>query len=441
MAKLVFRSGPYNGKSVGIPAGKTITFGRNRDVELPLPDLKLSRRHCQLSYDGQRYVLTDLGSTNGTYVNGARISGAVELNDFDRIVLGDVEIEFHSAEKVPLPLNFDAAAADPFGLDPDEDVVPLEELRGAEDEPAAAPPVAAADAAPAADSPPLEELPLASPPAPAAPMEAPVLVPLPPEEAPAPPPAVPVAAPQPVPAHADASGEGGIKPLPRAEADPLAAALCDISLPLPAEPPLAIGDDVAGDRPKILFCTVCEGSIPTLDYDLGAARVVDGRLCCKECLAKERKAAATAGAGPKPKEKTKGVSDILAALDSEPIMVDTTLRRGGHAAEGADAGKKEPEKVARAATPPAPLKPVSNDILAALDREPVVVDTTLKRGGQAVPEADVAKRVKDMERIAQAQTTVQTTPGPGTPAPAPPAKPAASKNIKEELGEEFEEIT
>lgn len=330
MAKLVFQSGPYAGKSVGLPAGKTLNVGRNRDVELPLPDLKLSRRHCQLYYTGDKCMLRDLDSTNGTFVNGTRIKGEVELNDFDRIVIGDTEIEFHYLEKVPLPFNFDAAAADPFGLNDDSspaigDDVPLEEIGG--------PPEA--EAAPAA-------------PAPAAPEPLAVLEPLdaPPEEPPQ------AAAPEPMPVEEPAEvaaaeapdaapiapihvkgnePAAGMAPVPLDEIDPLEAALRELDKPLPPEPPALGLEGQPNERPKLVFCTSCEGSIPFLDYDLGVARVVNGHLLCKECALKESRPASGPLAVPthastQTVAKKAGVSDILRALDEEPVVIDTDTK-------------------------------------------------------------------------------------------------------------------
>ena len=124
MAKLIFRNGPYAGKSVALPEGKSITLGRNRDIELPLPDLKLSRRHCVISHGRTGCLVADLSSTNGTFLNGTRLGkDPVVLNDFDRVVLGDTEIEFlGDSDSAPLPNAVDTSAPDPFGLG--DDVLP-----------------------------------------------------------------------------------------------------------------------------------------------------------------------------------------------------------------------------------------------------------------------------------------------------------------------------
>src|SRR5437762_10008613 len=90
VAKLVFRSGMYAGKNMSLPEGKAIVLGRNRDVDLPLNDAKLSRRHCQIIATENGCLITDFSSTNGTFVNGNRLEAEkqLELIEFDRIVLG-----------------------------------------------------------------------------------------------------------------------------------------------------------------------------------------------------------------------------------------------------------------------------------------------------------------------------------------------------------------
>ena len=67
-----------------------------RDLErMRLPDVGISRRHARLDFDGAQVVLTDLGSTNGTMVNGQRVS-AVALNPGDMIQLGTTTLTFRA---------------------------------------------------------------------------------------------------------------------------------------------------------------------------------------------------------------------------------------------------------------------------------------------------------------------------------------------------------
>jgi hypothetical protein len=64
------------------------TIGRSDDNDISLPDREVSRRHAQVRHDGTRFVLVDLGSKNGTRLNGAPVAGAASLADGDLITVG-----------------------------------------------------------------------------------------------------------------------------------------------------------------------------------------------------------------------------------------------------------------------------------------------------------------------------------------------------------------
>ncbi|WP_213455699.1 FhaA domain-containing protein [Rhizomonospora bruguierae] len=81
-----------DGRTYPLQMGSTV-IGRGDQANLRLPDVGISRRHARLDYDGAQVVLTDLGSTNGTMVNGQRVS-AVALNPGDMIQLGTTTLTF-----------------------------------------------------------------------------------------------------------------------------------------------------------------------------------------------------------------------------------------------------------------------------------------------------------------------------------------------------------
>jgi hypothetical protein len=81
-----------DGRNYPLQMGSTV-IGRGDQANLRLPDVGISRRHARLDYDGSQVVLTDLGSTNGTMVNGQRVS-AVALNPGDMIQLGTTTLTF-----------------------------------------------------------------------------------------------------------------------------------------------------------------------------------------------------------------------------------------------------------------------------------------------------------------------------------------------------------
>lgn len=88
---------------------KIWTIGRDAcQVGLPIPDKQLSRCHAAIKYvEHQGFYLIDLGSSNGSFVNGEQIQQACRLKDGDRLRLGSLTIAFFlcsvSEELEPLP--------------------------------------------------------------------------------------------------------------------------------------------------------------------------------------------------------------------------------------------------------------------------------------------------------------------------------------------------
>ena len=70
-----------------------VTLGRG-DVEIQLSDPFASSRHARISRQGHVYVIEDLGSTNGTYLNGEPLGGPQPLHPGDRIRIGDSEFVY-----------------------------------------------------------------------------------------------------------------------------------------------------------------------------------------------------------------------------------------------------------------------------------------------------------------------------------------------------------
>ncbi|MCC6647195.1 MAG: SpoIIE family protein phosphatase [Polyangiaceae bacterium] len=81
-------SGADTGRVVRVPHGAVVSFGRSHDCTVQLPDEGLSRLHSRCLRLGEAYMLDDNRSTNGTYVNGRRISSATQLVDGDAVGLG-----------------------------------------------------------------------------------------------------------------------------------------------------------------------------------------------------------------------------------------------------------------------------------------------------------------------------------------------------------------
>jgi predicted component of type VI protein secretion system len=125
MHRLRFTAGPLAGRHVEV----TSTLVLGRQAELALDDPQVSRRHAALRPAGEALELEDLGSLNGTWVNGTRVEGPVRLAPGDRVRLGA------SAFEVEGPARAAAAAPTVAGHAPRPD-------------PAPAPPATAAPAPP-----------------------------------------------------------------------------------------------------------------------------------------------------------------------------------------------------------------------------------------------------------------------------------------------------
>ena len=72
---------------------RSFVIGRSRECDLRVTDGNASRRHAEIVQEGSVYVLVDLGSTNGTELNGRRVTRH-ELADGDRITIGATDLVF-----------------------------------------------------------------------------------------------------------------------------------------------------------------------------------------------------------------------------------------------------------------------------------------------------------------------------------------------------------
>ena len=90
LAYLVVLAGVSAGEMFKLQYERTI-IGRGPKVSVRLNDEGVSREHCQILREGERVILEDLGSTNGTFCNGIRIDRR-ELTDGDKIMVGSTTI-------------------------------------------------------------------------------------------------------------------------------------------------------------------------------------------------------------------------------------------------------------------------------------------------------------------------------------------------------------
>src|SRR5258706_4098830 len=105
MPSLVFLAGPIAGRRYKLGDGEYV-IGRRSDCQIFVPDMRVSRQHARLWKDGDGWTLEDLGSNNGTYVNGQRLQGSTGLRHADEIMIANnkirVEAQDHPSESRPL---------------------------------------------------------------------------------------------------------------------------------------------------------------------------------------------------------------------------------------------------------------------------------------------------------------------------------------------------
>jgi len=84
---LRFISGKYQGGEFPLRPHREIIIGRSSDLDMVLVEDMVSRKHAKITTDDHVVTIQDLGSTNGTFVNGEKVRKA-ELKDGDRILIG-----------------------------------------------------------------------------------------------------------------------------------------------------------------------------------------------------------------------------------------------------------------------------------------------------------------------------------------------------------------
>ncbi|HMD79935.1 MAG TPA: FHA domain-containing protein [Anaerolineales bacterium] len=101
--QLIMRSGPTPGAVFNL-GGDQLTVGRDSTNDVVINDAEISRRHARLTFQGGKYILEDLGSTNGTFVNGQRLAGPRVLKAGEVVSFGEQIVLVYEAS------TFDPAA-------------------------------------------------------------------------------------------------------------------------------------------------------------------------------------------------------------------------------------------------------------------------------------------------------------------------------------------
>ena len=97
-AALMVRSGPQAGTRFSLE-GSVTRLGRHPDSDISLDDISVSRRHAEIRRDSDEYVVRDVGSLNGTYVNQKRVDSVV-LQQGDEILIGRFRLLFVASSEL-----------------------------------------------------------------------------------------------------------------------------------------------------------------------------------------------------------------------------------------------------------------------------------------------------------------------------------------------------
>jgi len=97
VASIVFLAGPNAGRRYKLADGEFV-IGRRSDCQIFVPDMRVSRQHARIRRDHGRFSIEDLGSNNGTYVNGNKIIQPTDLRHDDEIAIANNRIRVELPE-------------------------------------------------------------------------------------------------------------------------------------------------------------------------------------------------------------------------------------------------------------------------------------------------------------------------------------------------------
>lgn len=102
MTTLILLRGQSQGRQFPC-TGDTFTIGRQADCTVCLDDPAVSRKHARIVLHGKGHLVEDLGSSNGTYLNGTRLSGRQPLSDNDTLKVGPYVFSFRTTPQDTVP--------------------------------------------------------------------------------------------------------------------------------------------------------------------------------------------------------------------------------------------------------------------------------------------------------------------------------------------------
>lgn len=100
LARLVWEEGGKDQEQAVGSAG--LTIGRSTDNDLTVTDLQASRFHCKVMPEAEGFIVVDVGSSNGTFINNDRVDESNILLDGDKLIIGQLEFNFEILTPEPL---------------------------------------------------------------------------------------------------------------------------------------------------------------------------------------------------------------------------------------------------------------------------------------------------------------------------------------------------
>ena len=85
--------------------GAALLLGRNDDNDVVLDSPRVSRYHARIAWNGAVYSIEDVGSRNGTWLNGVRVEGSTALRHSDLIQIGDLTLVFEIQGKETMKMD------------------------------------------------------------------------------------------------------------------------------------------------------------------------------------------------------------------------------------------------------------------------------------------------------------------------------------------------
>ena len=105
---LRFISGKYQGGEYPLQDARDLVIGRSSDLDMVLIEDMVSRKHAKITLQDGAITIADLGSTNGTFVNGEKVK-KTQLKEGDRVLIGTSILKLVTVQRSALPIDARAA--------------------------------------------------------------------------------------------------------------------------------------------------------------------------------------------------------------------------------------------------------------------------------------------------------------------------------------------